>query len=163
VLCLVSSLAKCKRAGKDTSDAYGIRGAGPNSALTDFGQPIDLQDLLFRIKREPIAKHLVFDVAHDVFDKWFKVEPLSEKPDSNFDKTAPKSSGERSIDIKKLVNIARTNPCIFYYSGAGGEIRTHVLLRDGILSPAHKAPYAHQAFWFDLALLPLHACRTTFH
>ena len=42
----------------------------------------------------------------------------------------------------KLTSLGWT-PVLFYHGGAGGEIRTHVLLRDGILSPAHKAPYAH--------------------
>ena len=43
-----------------------------------------------------------------------------------------------------------------YHNGAGGEIRTHVLLRDGILSPAHEVPSKLMRSWFDLALLPLH-------
>jgi hypothetical protein len=87
-----SAVQRRKKARADTTDdTYGIRGAGPNSALADFGGTIDLQDLLFAIKREPIAKRLVFDVAHDVFDKWFKVEDVSEKPDPKFDQVVQKA------------------------------------------------------------------------
>jgi hypothetical protein len=64
--------------------------------MADFGQAINLQDLLFAIKREPMAKRLVFDVAHDVFDKWFQVEDLSEKPDPNFDKVVQKALNDLS-------------------------------------------------------------------
>jgi len=59
--------------------------------MADFGQPINLQDLLFAIKREPVANRLVFQVAHDIFDKWFRVEDLAEKPDPNFDKVVQKA------------------------------------------------------------------------
>jgi hypothetical protein len=49
----------------------------------------------------------------------------------------------------------KRNPSKHFHGGAGGEIRTHVLLRDGILSPAHEAPLRYMRLWFDLALLPL--------
>jgi hypothetical protein len=77
---------KRKSSRKDVADTFGVRGAGASSAMADFGQPIDLQDLLFAIKREPVANRLVFQVAHDVFDKWFKVEEVAEKPDPGFDR-----------------------------------------------------------------------------
>lgn len=69
----------------DTSDTFGIRGAGASSQA-DFGEPINSQDLLFAVQREPVAYRIVFQVAHDIFDNWFKVEDTGEKPDPNFDK-----------------------------------------------------------------------------
>jgi hypothetical protein len=39
------------------------------------------RDLLFAVRREPVAWRLVFGVAHDIFDKGFTVEEIAEKPD----------------------------------------------------------------------------------
>ena len=47
----------------------------------EFGQPITHQNITFAVKREPIAYLLTFQVAHDIFDKWFEVEPLEEGVD----------------------------------------------------------------------------------
>jgi hypothetical protein len=75
-----------RRFASDTStDTVGIRGAGALSQA-DFGEPINEQDLLFAVQREPVAYRIVFQVAHDIFDNWFKVEEVAEKPDPNFDK-----------------------------------------------------------------------------
>jgi hypothetical protein len=75
-----------RRFGADTSiDTVGIRGAGASSHA-DFGEPINEEDLLFAVQREPVAYRIVFQVAHDIFDNWFKVEDTAEKPDPNFDK-----------------------------------------------------------------------------
>jgi hypothetical protein len=75
-----------RRFGADTStETIGIRGAGASSQA-DFGEPINEQDLLFAVQREPVAYRIVFQVAHDIFDNWFKVEDTAEKPDPNFDK-----------------------------------------------------------------------------
>jgi len=63
----------------------GIRGAGALSQA-DFGQPVNSEDLLFAVQREPVAYRIVFQVAHDIFDNWFKVEDVAEKPNPNFDK-----------------------------------------------------------------------------
>jgi hypothetical protein len=38
------------------------------------------QDLLFAVRREPIAHRVVFKVAHDIFGKGFTVEEAAEKP-----------------------------------------------------------------------------------
>lgn len=63
-----------RRSAKDTADdALGIRGAG-TEAQANFGEPITEADLLFAVKREPLANRAVFQVAHDIFDKWFEVE-----------------------------------------------------------------------------------------
>jgi hypothetical protein len=48
--------------------------------------PLDEADLLFAVRREPVANRIVFQVAHDIWDNWFKVEEIAEKPDPNFDK-----------------------------------------------------------------------------
>ena len=74
------------RFGADTAiDTVGIRGAGASSQA-DFGEPINEEDLLFGVQREPVAYRIVFQVAHDIFDNWFKAEDRAEKPDPNFDK-----------------------------------------------------------------------------
>jgi hypothetical protein len=75
-----------RRIGTDTlTDTVGIRGAGASSRA-DFGEPINEEDLLFAVQREPVAYRIVFQVAHDIFDNWFKAEDTAEKPDANFDK-----------------------------------------------------------------------------
>ncbi len=60
----------------------------PSSALGSaysFGQSVDDSDKLFAVQREPIAYRVVYMVAHDVFDKWFKVVDTAEKPDEGLD------------------------------------------------------------------------------
>ena len=75
-----------RRFARDTlTMSTGIRGAGALSQA-DFGQPVNSEDLLFAVQREPVGYRIVFQVAHDIFDNWFKVEEVSEKPDPNFDK-----------------------------------------------------------------------------
>jgi phage-related protein (TIGR01555 family) len=74
-------------AGDTLTSSTGIRGAGAESQA-DFGEPIDEADLLFAVQREPVAYRTVFQVAHDVFDNWFKLEEVSEKPDPDFDRLA---------------------------------------------------------------------------
>jgi hypothetical protein len=91
---------KRKSSRKDVADTFGVRGAGASSAMADFGQQIDLQDLLFAIKREPVANRLVFQVAHDVFDKWFKVEEVAEKPDPGFDREVQRVLAQ--LDAKSI-------------------------------------------------------------
>jgi len=71
------------------SDGLGIRGAGASSQA-DFGEPINEADLLFGVKREPMANRNVFQVAHDVFDNWFEVVEVGKKPDPSFDKAVQK-------------------------------------------------------------------------
>jgi phage-related protein (TIGR01555 family) len=41
-------------------------------------------DLLFAVRREPVANRIVFQVAHDIFDNWFRVEEIAEKPNPKF-------------------------------------------------------------------------------
>ena len=77
------SAGDSKVAADTDNDGLGIRGAGA-SAQAEFGQVIDEQDLLFAVKREPIAHRDVFLVSHDVFDKWFEVVEVAEKPDPKF-------------------------------------------------------------------------------
>ena len=47
----------------------------------EFGQPLTHEAITFAVRREPIAYLLTFHVAHDVFDKWFEVEPLEKSVD----------------------------------------------------------------------------------
>ena len=74
-----------RREEKDTADTLGVRGAG-STWQADFGMALNEADLLFSVRREPVANRIVFQIAHDVFDNWFRVEEISEKPDPNFDK-----------------------------------------------------------------------------
>jgi phage-related protein (TIGR01555 family) len=74
-----------RRSRRDTTDTFGVRGAGA-AWQADFGMPLNEQDLLFSVRREPVANRIVFQVAHDIFDNWFRVEEASEKPDPNFDR-----------------------------------------------------------------------------
>jgi phage-related protein (TIGR01555 family) len=72
-----------RSARKDTTDTYGFRGAGA-TWQADFGMALSERDLLFAVRREPVANRIVFQVAHDVFDNWFKVKEIAEKPDPKF-------------------------------------------------------------------------------
>jgi hypothetical protein len=69
----------------DSLDTWGFRGAGATWQAS-FGMPLNEVDLLFAVRREPVANRIVFQVAHDVFDNWFRVEEISDKPDANFDR-----------------------------------------------------------------------------
>ncbi|MDH5376651.1 MAG: DUF1073 domain-containing protein, partial [Candidatus Bathyarchaeota archaeon] len=51
-----------------------------------FGEVITDDDITFAIKREPVAARIVFAVAHDIFDSWFEVKELAEKPDETLDR-----------------------------------------------------------------------------
>jgi phage-related protein (TIGR01555 family) len=73
-------MAKPKTARKDSADTYGVRGAGATWQAR-FGMPLNELDLLFAVRREPIANRVVFKVAHDIFARGFKVEEVAEKPD----------------------------------------------------------------------------------
>ncbi|MEM2130068.1 MAG: hypothetical protein QXZ70_05670 [Candidatus Bathyarchaeia archaeon] len=79
----------CKTA-RDSGDTYGFRGAG-SSWQASFGMALNEADLLFAVRREPVANRIVFQVAHDIFDNWFRVEEVSEKPDASFDKEVQKT------------------------------------------------------------------------
>ncbi len=63
------------------SDTYGVRGGGAASWQARWGMPLNEQDLLFAVRREPICKRTVVDVAYDMFAKGFTIEEISEKPD----------------------------------------------------------------------------------
>jgi len=77
-------------AAESSTEGIGIRGAGETSR-TQFGEPINLEDLIFAVKREPVANRVVFQVAHDIFDNWFEVEEVAEKPNPDFDKAVQKA------------------------------------------------------------------------
>jgi hypothetical protein len=64
-------------------DTWGIRGAG-STWQASFGMQLSEADLLFSVRREPVANRIVFQVAHDIFDNWFEVEEDSDKPDPKF-------------------------------------------------------------------------------
>jgi hypothetical protein len=89
-----------KRTGrKDTVDTFGFRGAGA-SWQAQFGAPLNERDLLFSVRREPVANRIVFQVAHDVFDNWFRVEEVADKPDPKFDDEVQRVLGE--LDAKAV-------------------------------------------------------------
>jgi len=78
-----------RRASRDLSDTFGVRGAGA-SWQTSFGMALNERDLLVAVHREPVAWRVVFQVAHDIFDKGFTVEEIAEKPDPNWSREVSK-------------------------------------------------------------------------
>jgi hypothetical protein len=91
-------MAKQKTAGKDsvrrgrgdTSDTYGVRGAGRYTSKISMGMQLNEADLLFAVKREPVCKRVVLDVAYDIFSKGFRVEEVSENPDLGWSREVSK-------------------------------------------------------------------------
>ncbi len=73
----------------NSTDTYGVRGSGATWQAR-FGQPLNEQDLLFSVKREPVSKRLVFDVPYDMFSKGFTVEEVAEKPDPEWSREVAK-------------------------------------------------------------------------
>lgn len=47
-----------------------------------FGEVITPAALNFAVRREPVAKRLVIDVANDIYDKWFELEPIKPASES---------------------------------------------------------------------------------
>jgi hypothetical protein len=88
-----------QQAGQDSVDTFGFRGAGA-SWQAQFGAPLNELDLLFSVRREPVANRIVFQVAHDVFDNWFRVEEVADKPDPKFDDEVQRVLGE--LDAKAV-------------------------------------------------------------
>jgi len=80
---------KRRKGSADSADTYGIRGTGA-TWQADFGQPLNEADLLFSVRREPVANRTVFTVAHDIFDKGFKVEEVAEKPNPRWSREVGK-------------------------------------------------------------------------
>jgi hypothetical protein len=78
------------KSAKDTTSTYGVRGSGV-SWQASFGMALSEADLLFAVRREPVANRIVFQVAHDIFDNWFKIEEVSDKPDGSFDREVQKA------------------------------------------------------------------------
>jgi hypothetical protein len=78
-----------RRANRDLSDTFGVRGAGATWQAS-FGMALNERDLLFAVRREPVAWRLVFGVAHDIWDKGFTVEEVAEKPDLNWSREVSK-------------------------------------------------------------------------
>jgi hypothetical protein len=88
-----------RRGRQDTTDTFGFRGTGV-SWQAQFGAPLNELDLLFSVRREPVANRIVFQVAHDVFDNWFRVEEVADKPDPKFDDEVQRVLGE--LDAKAV-------------------------------------------------------------
>jgi hypothetical protein len=72
-----------RKARGDIADTFGFRGAG-QTWQASFGMALNEADLLFAVRREPVANRIVFQVAHDIFDNWFRVEMVGDKPDPKF-------------------------------------------------------------------------------
>jgi hypothetical protein len=58
---------------EDTADTYGVRGGGAATWQARWGMKLNETDLLFAVRREPICKRTVVDVAYDMFAKGFTV------------------------------------------------------------------------------------------
>jgi hypothetical protein len=82
-----------------SSDTFGFRGAGATWQAA-FGMQLSEQDLLFSVRREPVANRIVFQVAHDVFDNWFEVEEASDKPDPGFNDAV-----QHALDLLKAKSV----------------------------------------------------------
>jgi phage-related protein (TIGR01555 family) len=74
----------------DASDTFGVRGGGSATWQAQFGMALNEQDLVFAVRREPVAKRTVIDVAFDMFAKGFTVEEVAEKPDPNWSRDVSK-------------------------------------------------------------------------
>ena len=90
-------------AGENSTDTYGIRGAGATWQAR-FGQPLNYDDLFFAVRREPVAKRLVFDVSYDMFSKGFTVEEAAEKPDPQWSQEVAKVIDDLNAKMRLLVN-----------------------------------------------------------
>lgn len=55
-----------------------------------FGGPLEKDDLLFGLKREPVAYKTVYGVALDIWDNWFKIEMADKKDKELGDKVLNK-------------------------------------------------------------------------
>jgi len=82
------------------SDERPSSSIGSSDQGASFGQSIDDSERLFAVQREPIAYRVVYMVAHDVFDKWFKVVDSAENPDDGFD--AKVQDILSSLDAKRV-------------------------------------------------------------
>ena len=74
-----------------STDTCGFRGAGV-TWQAKFGMALNEADLLFSVRREPIAKRIVLDVPYDMFSKGFTVEEAAEKPDPSVEPRSRQSS-----------------------------------------------------------------------
>jgi hypothetical protein len=104
---------KRRAAGDTSTDTVGIRGAGASSQA-NFGDPIDVSDLLFSVKREPASYRAIFQVAHDIFAKWFKIVDASEKPNPDFDRLVQKVLG--ALNAKEVYTQAAVFERLFGWS-----------------------------------------------
>jgi len=74
-----SKLAKSK-ATANQGDFDDPRGLYSRSSEVRFSSPINMNEIVFAARREPVGKRVVVDVAFDVMAKGFKVEEEAEKP-----------------------------------------------------------------------------------
>ena len=79
-----------KRIGLATTIPRGrgiwIPRTGTSGGGGEFGAEILDEDRTFAITREPVAHRIVFTVAHDIYDNWFKLELEGREEDEAFDK-----------------------------------------------------------------------------
>ena len=139
-----------RKAVQDTAeDTFGVRGAGASTWQAKFGMQLNERDLLFAVRREPIAKRTVFDVAHDIFSKGFTVEEASDKPD-------PKWTREVSRVLDGLNARANLTRLLVYERLFGWAILalTYVDFGDGAGSPLEEPKGIRE-------LLPLSSLQVT--
>lgn len=74
-------LASAVPRGRAITIPFGGTGGGG-----EFGATILDDDRTFAVTREPVAHRIVFTVAHDIFDNWFKLDKEGTKEDEAFDK-----------------------------------------------------------------------------
>jgi phage-related protein (TIGR01555 family) len=108
-----SSGSNPRRPRKDVSDTYGVRGAGA-TWQADFGMALNEEDLLFAVRREPVAHRTIFQVAHDIFNKWFTVEEIAEKPDPKWSREVAKALDD--LNAKAVFTMAAVYERLFGWS-----------------------------------------------
>ena len=71
--------ASSRRGEKDSTDTIGLREAGA-TWQADFSMTLNEAGLLFSVRRELLANHIVFQFAHDVSPECLKEELLMARP-----------------------------------------------------------------------------------
>jgi len=101
-----SKLAKTKAAANQ-GDFDDPRGLYSRSSEVRFSSPIDMDEIVFAARREPVAKRVVVDVAFDVMAKGFKVEEEAEKPN-------PEWSRQVSLVLDELDTKAKLRELVLF-------------------------------------------------
>jgi len=84
-----------QKVASNTGEFDDPRGLSGSTEDVTFGSPISINQIVFAVSREPVAKRVVVDVAFDMLAKGFSVEEAAEKPN-------PKWSRDVSLVLDEL-------------------------------------------------------------